>query len=756
MNFRDLRIWAAVCALVTIGCVAPTPQPELDAGSDSDAGVMETMDAGMTVVMGDTCAAAIAIEAGTHSGSTLGATRNYSPECTGYPNPAPEVVYRIVVPAAHRLVVQADAVDAGGHAYDPSLYLLTEADCASTPVDAGAMKCLAGSDASNTSHEELSWLNATEAERVVFLVVDSYRDAVRPGPDGGVGAGPAGPFTLQVKFDQPTLGDTCAVPNALEPGMPLTGLTLSGFTNDYDSLESCLTTAATDRAFKVSVPAKNVLTVTAVGSGTLDLLLSGSTSSAACGVTCAAVGNSTAAAGSESIIWKNVSDQPADFFVVVDAVRASANTFSIVAKLTTPGADDICEGATVLMPGAALTGQTTVGYANDYALQAESVGCAASGFIGPDRAYAFEVPSQRRATVTITPTPGSGFNPSLNLLDQTAAQCNVTPRVCSTGANTAGANQPESISIFNTDAAAKRFFAMVDSANPLGGTYDVQLIIDEPAADDRCVSAMSDLPLGTATRQEMVGFTPDYGSVGANCLPALGPDRTYRVTVPPAQKLNMELTPVSDAGIDAVVGFIAGPASSCEALPRTCLGGIDFSVRGQIESGGIVNEGTQPLELFVVVADYERVTADRSFDLTASLGPIPDGESCAKPIVVAGAQRFATQSLRGASSDVSFNTAAAGSCLNGQGLPDQIYEITVPANATFKANAIPQAGVNLALNLIEGSCRDVKACLANANAGGAGAAETLQWANTANETKTVRLMVFGIPQGGYSLDLTLQ
>ncbi|MGV3622601.1 MAG: hypothetical protein ACO1OB_17410, partial [Archangium sp.] len=430
----------------------------------------------------------------------------------------------------------------------------------------------------------------------------------------------------------------------------------------------------------------------------------------------------------------------------------TTGSFSIVASLSRPGVDDVCEGATALNDGATLQ-HTTVGYGNDYALQTGYHNCASSGYQGPDRVYSFSVPANQRGRVTVTPADG-GMNPSLNLLANGMAMCSATPRVCSTGTNTGAAGQDETLSFFNTGTGAVDFFAFVDSAVTTGVDYTISYALDVPAADDTCTTSQTSLPDAGSVTGSLAGFTNDYGGVAAGCFQAGGADRVYRAHLEAGQKLTATLTPTDpDGGFDGVVNFFTGTANGCEALPRTCAGGFDFTLANQTEAGGFVNTTGMPLDVFMAVADWEEGSANTGFTLTTDIGPTPAGETCDAPIVT-GAQSFPNSTFVGATGDTSF-AASASSCVATAGLPDVVYEISVPAGKQLVAVATPQAGVNIAMNLIDGSCRDIAACLANANAGAAGAAETLTWTNSGSAARTVKLIVVGVPPGTFNLDLRI-
>ncbi|MGV3623638.1 MAG: hypothetical protein ACO1OB_22655, partial [Archangium sp.] len=281
------RAWVCLAALALAAC-GGTPTPDGGSGGGTDGG--ETGGGagdggGGSTVANDTCQTAEVIAAaGTYTGTTIGAKRDYATECTGYPNDAEDVVYALKVPAGSRVTVGVSWLNVDGPSFDPSLYVLGTCDAA---ADAG-VACLAGADESEDGQETLEWLNDSTAERTVFLVVDSYRARAAAGADGGVGKGTSGEFLLEVNFATPRAGDSCASAVELTPGTALTAQAMAGFTGDYLGSMTCANGAGADRAYKVTVPAGHVATVAVQGSGGLDSMVSAATSAANCGVTCVA------------------------------------------------------------------------------------------------------------------------------------------------------------------------------------------------------------------------------------------------------------------------------------------------------------------------------------------------------------------------------------------------------------------------------------------------------------------------------------
>jgi hypothetical protein len=571
-----------------------------------------------------------------------------------------------------------------------------------------------------------------------------------------------GTFTLLAEAATPPVDDVCTGAVALTVGTPLTAQAISGYTNDYSSGTGCGSASGPDRAYSVSVPAGQRVTVTVTPTAMANPSLSLVENDSLCGMTCLASGTTGSTGSPESVSFTNRTNAAATYLVVVDFSSASVGTFDIVANVAVPPMDDVCEGATTLTAGAAAIAGTTVGYTNDYVNDSAMVGCASSGVLDADRAYQISIPPGQRGIVTVTPTGTTGFNPSVSLVEGAASVCSAVPRVCAAGTNAAGADLPESVSIYNTTAAAKTYFAIVDSTSA-PNAFTVGFTAATPAADDTCTTNMTALTSGVAVTGNFTGFVNDYVG-GTNCFPSNGPDRVYRAQLAVDEKLSLNLTPTSpDGGLDAVINFVPGTAATCDSSMRTCEGSIDYSLRGAVETGAFTNNTGAALSVFVVVGDYETNSTNRDFTITGTIAAAPAGESCRLPLALT-AGTLAAQSLAGASADVFYATAASTTCTRGNGVPDRVYAATVPNGQTLTVAVTPGAAADFAVNIVDGpatACANVMDCLDTAdNAGASTTAETVTWQNTSGAAKTVFVHVVPLDLAAltaqYSLNTTIQ
>ena len=238
-----------------------------------------------------------------------------------------------------------------------------------------------------------------------------------------------------------------------------------------------------------------------------------------------------------------------------------------------------------------------------------------------------------------------------------------------------------------------------------------------------------------------------------------GPDRVYKVTVPPMERLTVTLTPeetdTSDGGLqfDPSLYLVAGPAASClpaDAGDRTnCLDGSDIDAPpGSPERVTFLNSSSAPREVFVVVDsfftapdDMNGTTHEGRYDLAFTLAAPPMGDRCdTATTVMAGT--LSGQSLTNFSGDYGFGT----NCRRSDG-PDRAYKISVPAGQRLTAVAAPASdgGFDTTLNLIAGPATACEAnplvCLIGADSTFTGQPERVDYLNRGAAAQDVFVVV---------------
>ncbi len=676
---------------------------------------------------GDKCDTALMLTPGTpltdQNLSDFG--NDYEGTGTGcFGSPAGDLAYQVTVPPGQRLevVVTPEAT------FDPGMSI-------SDGAAACDVTCLDSVDVFGKGRAEtLGYLNSGTAPLTVFVVVDGWE-------------GSTGTFTIAATLTTPPGDDTCAGPIALTSGTALTAQTIANYGNDYDFSTGmdCSYAGGPDRAYSITVGAGERLRVQVTpttGDPTVNLV----EGAANCDVLCLAYADVGFSGDAETLIYTNNTGAAQSYLVVVDFYSSSMGTFDILATVGPPPAGDQCTGPVALAAAATLSSESTVGYANDYSNSSSDIPCARSGTGSADKVYEISVPPNQRGVVTVTPAPDAGFNPSINFLEGAAAVCSATPRVCAAGVNAAAGGAPEQLTFFNTTGTARPLFAVVDGTNE--GAYSIAYTTGTPGVDDTCTTNTT---LATGTQaHNLTGFIADYNS-GRDCLGFGGPDRVYKVAALGAnQKYSFTLTPTgADGGLDPVINFIPGPASTCDVAPRTCKGGMDLTFRNEAEAGAFTNNTGAAMDLYVVVGDYEGDSTNRDYSLVSTVAAATAGESCQLP-QVAAAGVLAAQTSAGASADVVFSPTATG-CISTFPLPDKVYQVTLQAAQTLTFTATPAAMEDLVINVIDSpatNCNAVAACLDSVNDGAGGVPEISTYANGTTAAKTVFVSVSGLQAEG--------
>ncbi|HEY3357595.1 MAG TPA: hypothetical protein VGQ83_30365 [Polyangia bacterium] len=574
-----------------------------DVAAQDDAAVQDGATDGAAPGPGDTCQTAVALTApaSLSDQTTVGYTNSYGEDTSAHGcgiNNGLDRVYSITVPAGQRLTAAVTPVGA----YDPAIYLIAGPASA---CDASPRTCLAfADDFSDASFKDtVRYVNRSAAAQTVFIVVDSYY-----ADDTG------GTFALDVTIDQPPAGDTCANADTVTVGT-VDGTTV-GFTNDYSggsSAEGCTSSdEGPDHVYLATIPVGQRLSVTVGPDSAASTFLPSVYLIAGPATACDAYPRACLGAKSGATFdapavlrYTNSTGAIQNVLIVVDGSGAAdAGAYKLTTALDSPPAGDTCGNAEATTAGNH-TGQTTVGYSNDYSGGSSTHGCTYSDS-GPDRVYSISVPDGQELTAAVTPE-GTGFDPSIYLIAGPAATCGAAPRTCLAADNAGAATDTNTVKWANRSGSAQTVFIVVDSgsSSPNGGTFSLNVAVAAAPAvptGETCTNAEVIAAAGTLTGQTTVGFTNDYDPSSTACAPygAAGLDHVYSFSVPANQKLTVTLQP--DA-FDAVLYLIQGPAGSCTNA-ATCLAGADDGMSGGQEQVTWTNATAAAVTVFIVVDGY--------------------------------------------------------------------------------------------------------------------------------------------------------
>jgi len=669
---------------------------------------------------GDTCANARPLVTGMTLMSSLAGfvddPRTGGANC--FNSTGPDAVWSLTVPAGERLTVVAT----------PSATLNTILSLIPAPAAScnNGSACLVSANNGVTGQPDtLVWTNTSMAAVPVLLAVDS---------SGGAGTLD---YTLSATLSPPPGGEVCANAQSLSlPGSSPSDTT-TGFIDDYAFGSGCTFSSSPDRVYAVSVPTNTRATFSLMpGAGTTARLSLVDTATCTPGsMVCASSSGSVSAGQSSTLVYDNVSAATRQVFAIVDSPGGMYG-ISTTSGVPTPG--DLCQNAPAAIAASTMFSDTLAGFVDHYNTGSMPSPCRFS--VGPDRVYAFTLPSMRRLTVTVIAS--GNWDPALSLVDSPASNCD-RPAVCLAGTNVAGI--AETLRYSNVGAATQTLYLIVDGNTAAAG-FDLNAVIDNaPTAQVGEVCAVAPPVISTnqtLTMQTTAGYANDYFSAG--CGNRQGPDRVYAVSIPAGQRLRVTVT--TGSSWNPALGLLLGSASACAA--GMCAVQVDtFSTASETLS--YTNAGMTAADGYVIV-DGTALNAGGPYDIAFVFDvppPPPPGDTCATaPVLMPG--MLTMQTTVGLNDD--YRPSPGGGCRSANG-PDRAFLVTVPAGSTLTVTVTPTGpGVSSddpVLNLLPSPATNCVAipmmCLASADQGFSGDPETLVWTNSGASAVDVYLIVDG-------------
>ncbi len=678
----------------------------VDGYGSSDRGAFDLSVSYRDASAGDTCDTAPVLGEGTISGSNVGANRDYNAGtgCRSFSSGA-DVVYAVDIPAGNTMIATLDAT------FDATLEVIG-ADCPGMASPA----CLASID----EPEVITYRNTSGSTLRVFVVVASYY------------SGDEGDFDLNIAFVPPAANDTCASAISIGEGT-FTGSTI-GASRDYKDGAGCRSFATgPDVVYAIDIPPGNTLSAV-VDAPSFDSIIEliGSDCTSAATPACLA---SVDSGNPERLSYRNTGTTTLHAFIAVGAYSSTGGgTFTLTTRFIPPATNETCASAPLI--GAGTSSGATVGATNDYFGGATPCGSDP----GADVVYAIDVPAQNLVTVTLA--SGSGFDGSITLVDAT---CSTSPRTCLARNDSGSSGGIDTVSYRNTTDATLRIYAIVDSFSSTGtGTFDISVAFVPPVTNDTCGAAAFVGP-GSYPGTTM-GATNDYPS-GAGCAGMAGADVVYAIDVPAGQRLTASL--IGTGGFNPSLNLIAGPATNCDATPRSCARSSDTT---SVDTVTWLNGGSAPRRMFVVV-DSSSASASGTFILTLSLTTPAAGDACAS------AARVSSGRTSGTTAGFIGDYGAGSGCAGTAG-PDRVYVVSVPAGQTLTAAVTPtSSGFDPSISLEAACGLEPRVCIAGDDSGAASATNTVSYTNTSTLAEDIFIVIdtylASSPGGAFDLDVTL-
>lgn len=464
-------------------------------------------------------------------------------------------------------------LDTGGSMFDTVLYVRSRCD---SPM--GQVACNDDVAGNNSA-----FVRAVLDPGTYYAVVDTFGD----------GAG--GMYSLRARSFTPEPNATCAAAVPLAEGVAARGDVFGG----GDPGAACDADAwGPQLHYSVSVPAGRAVVLTAVPrtAGWAAIVRART----ACDATvCVASGRSPSEGTGAVARWENRTGAPVTLQVAVASttgrVSGAATLTAAFEDLPPAPANAVCTGATALMGGARVNGESLE------RASARLGGVCVPAAQGPSRFYRVSVPA--RSTLLATATGRDGMNPALRLLDA----CDAT--TCRASANASGDNGREVITHVNATDAAQSLVIAAGSVSPTPtGVYDLTVDIAPPPTNTTCANATAVTGSGRLTLQNSARGAEN--ATGACLDTATGAQLFYAINVPAGQTLTARATPY--AGMDPVLRVI--PA--CGAT--TCLASANAAGAGAAESLTWVNNTTSTQRVVLAAGGASNAT-NGVFDLELSI-----------------------------------------------------------------------------------------------------------------------------------------
>ncbi len=348
-----------------------------------------------------------------------------------------------------------------------------------------------------------------------------------------------------------------------------------------------------------------------------------------------------------------------------------------------PVQGDTCDTSLALIAGT-MTNQTLDDATDDY--NDSSGNCYVAD--GPDKAYAINIPSGQRLTVTLDVASGGDVDTMLSLNEGGAASCGLT---CAVNVDDTFEGESETISFTNNTGADADYFLVVDSWSG-NGTFTLTTTLGPPPAGDLCDGNEDVLTPGTPlTSQSLASYGDDYNydSQGTGCSFGSGFDRVYSVLVPAGQALTVTATP--DSNNDLAVNIV----DSAAACGTACLAYGDSDYSGdEPETVSLVNN-TGADHTYLLIVDSFSGTGTYTLAAT-TFAPAAD-DSCGGALTL-DAGTLPNQSLSGYLDDFNGNTDTS-TCSFGSN-PDRVYALSVPAG---QRGVVSVSGATTTVNLVAGA-----------------------------------------------------
>lgn len=344
----------------------------------------------------------------------------------------------------------------------------------------------------------------------------------------------------------------------------------------------------------------------------------------------------------------------------------------------------------------------------------------------------------------MTVTPDATLDLSLSA---STSEADCEARTCVGHADNGYEGDPETIAWLNAGSTDAVLYVTVDTGSTGEGSFSVSATVGAAPQGDTCASALA-LTAGTpATGLALdATFGNDYATTGTGCASYnSGVDRAFSVDVPAGQRVLFTVTPSTSLDVSLSV---AVDQTSCDG--RTCVASADDGFTGDPETASYFNATSATQTVYLVVDTGS--TGTGTIDVLATVSTPPAGDTCGSATTLTAGTALTAQPL-----DATFANDYTGSgtgCASTSSGADRAYALTVPAGkrGVFTVTPATTLDVTLSVTTSVADCA-ARTCVANANAGTAGVAETTAWVNRGTTDQTVYLVVDTTSTGTGTFDV---
>lgn len=529
--------------------------------------------------------------------------------------------------------------------------------------------------------------------------------------------GTRGEFTLEVSLLPPLTNDNCTLPDELVfdgGGVARVRADNTWAIGDMDG--TCNGGSGPDLVYTFTLSADKAVAVEMAAASGSTIRPNVYLRRTECGVKTAQVACALATANGGTASLSIPMLGAGTYFVWADSYGSSSKgEFDLTVTLSAPAkpspANDVCTGATQLgldatTKAVTLTDQETVYAHNDYAGT-----CDASA--GGDLVYTFTTIDPHKLVAKVTRDAStSTFTPVVYLRRDCGPSGSAGEVTCVKGS---GATTIATVN----NLAAGTWYLFVDGVD-YPGKFNLEVTLSDPAsgpANESCYAPQ--LLQFTGDTVQVTGTTLGAQSEATgSCAAAGAPDVVYYFSTSDERRITAKVTPVGTSYQPAI--YMRPNCSSSDEL---------FCVKASkagAEATGIVKRAPASTYYLWVDGVSSSTSGDFTLEVTAAIPPPrPVNNTCASATQLA----FGVQ-VSGDTSEADLtygpNLPAACSSRSVKG-PDVVYSYTPTADGAFTVKLTP-SNFDAVLWYSVGTC-SMAGCVADADKGGIGAAESLTVTN---------------------------